>query len=254
MISGKRPGNGGKRLFLPKSMQSSIISDIISPFLFQHQMVLDKLPPAELSAVLDCSEQRIFEDGEVLYRQGQYPKGAFFLQSGIVSIAATSPHGQRQVIYFYAPGDWMGFRQLMTGTQLPIEGTAVGRVDALFIPAPAFEELLRTQRLFARNLLEALSFEFSVWVNRMTIFTKLPVRERLAVGLLILRDRFSRVEPPLQYLVCSRTDLADFIGASIETTVRALSSFRDSGWVKSRGKKITILDPEPLAEIANTVL
>lgn len=217
-------------------------------------MVLDKLPPAELSAVLDCGEQRIFEDGEVLYRQGQYSKGAFFLQSGIVSIAATSSHGQRQVIYFYAPGDWMGFRQLMTGTQLPIEGTAIGRVETLFIPASAFEELLRTQRLFARNLLEALSFEFSVWVNRMTIFTKLPVRERLAIGLLILRDRFSMLEPPLQYLVCSRTDLADFIGASIETTVRALSSFRDSGWVKSRGKKITILDPESLAEIAKTVL
>ena len=217
-------------------------------------MVMDKLPPAEVSAVLACCEQKNFEDGEVLFRQGQFSKGAFLLQSGIVSIAATSTNGQRQVIYVYAPGDWVGFRQLMTGTQLPIEGTAVGRVEVLFIPAPAFEELLRTQRLFARNLLEALSFEFSVWVNRMTIFTKLPVRERLSIGLLILRDRFSRVEPPLKYLVCSRIDLADFIGASIETTVRALSSFRDSGWVKSRGKKITILDPEALAEVAKAVL
>jgi CRP-like cAMP-binding protein len=102
------------------------------------------------------------------------------------------------------------------------------------LPISIIKPFLLEVCLFARNLLDALSFTFTVWV----ILPKLPVRERLAVGLLIHRDRFSRVEPPLEYLLCSRTDLADFIGASIEPTVRALGSFRDSGCVKSRGKNL----------------
>ncbi|MBL7808826.1 MAG: Crp/Fnr family transcriptional regulator [Saprospiraceae bacterium] len=234
-------------------MQPSSPELIIAPFLFKHHSVLENLPPTENEALLEHSERKSFSSGEVLFKQGQFPKGAYLLLSGIVRIDATSQQGQRQVIYFYAPGDWMGYRQLLNNQPLPIEANAIGHVDTLFIPAPAFEELLRSQRYFARNLLEALSFEFTVWINRLTTFTKLSVRERLAICLLILRDRFSYLNPPIKYLICSRADLADFIGATNETTVRTLSSFRDNGWLTSRGKKITILDPDALASQVGSV-
>lgn len=209
---------------------------------------MDTLPPEERAAIVASGEQRLFSDGEVLFRQDRFATGGFWLRSGLVKIAHETSQGQRQIIYVYAPGEWVGYRQIITGEAYPIEATAVGRVEAVFIPIDAFARLLSEQRHFARNLLEALSHEFSVWVRRLTVFNRFPVRERLAICLLFLHERFLRLEnSPDAAILFSRTDLADFIGATLETTVRTLSEFRTNGWLEASGKRISLIHPEHLA-------
>ncbi len=229
-------------------MLEPVLAEKIQPFLFRHDPVLDMLTPTERAVVLSCCEIRSFKDGEVLFRQNAYAKGAFLVRQGLVKIAHELPTGERQIIYVAAPAEWVGYRQLMTDQAYPIGGVAVGKVETAFISAEHFHQLLHEQPAFARSLLTALSYEFSVFVYRMTVFGRFPVRDRVAICLLFLLDRFSRLEdksnPPILF---SRTDLADLVGATLETTVRALSAFREKGWLTTSGKKILLKDPRALA-------
>jgi CRP-like cAMP-binding protein len=228
-------------------MPLSFVQKITEPFLFKHHLVLDKLPESILERIRERFIRRTFSDGEVLFRQGHYAKGAYFLRSGLVKIAQSTPQGQRQIIYVYTVGDLVGYRHLMSAEAYPMEATAVGILEADFIPADYFIQLLREEPLFAHNLLIALSQEFSVWVNRMTFFLRYPVRTRLAICLLTLYKQYSVAghQPPA--IVFSRTDLADFVGATLETTVRTLSEFREKGWLESKGRRIFLTAPEELA-------
>ncbi|MBC7774588.1 MAG: Crp/Fnr family transcriptional regulator [Phycisphaerae bacterium] len=234
-------------------MPLSFVQKITEPFLFKHHVVLENLPESILVRIHERFKPRTFSDGEVLFRQGNYAKGACFLRSGLVKIAQSTPQGQRQIIYVYTVGDLVGYRHLLSSEAYSMEATAVGRVDVDFIPAELFVQLVREEPLFAHNLLIALSQEFSVWVNRMTFFLRYPVRTRLAICLLTLYKQYAVAghQPPA--IVFSRTDLADFVGATLETTVRTLSEFRDKGWLESKGRRILLTAPEELANAAGSI-
>lgn len=230
-------------------MFTPTIEKIIQPFLFRHQLVLDELPQDVHARIEAAYVPMEFEAGETLFRQGAYPKGAFRIRNGLVKIAHTTSQGQRQLIYVYGAGDWVGFRQIITNEPYPIEATTAMAATLDFVPLESFQKLLREEPLFTRNLLETVSHEFSVWVNRLTVFSRFQMRARLAICLLILHDRFQAAGLKANTISCSRQDLADFIGGTLETTVRTLGEFKDAGWVKAHGKLITIVDAEGLVGV-----
>lgn len=234
------------------ALQKASVHPSIEPFLFKHQIVLENLPERVLARIREHCQPRLFSDGEVLFQQGSYPKGAFLLQSGLVKISQSTFQGHRQIVYVYTKGDLVGYRQLMTAEAYPIEATALGKVEADFVNASAFAQLLREEPPFAHNLLVSLSHEFSVWVNRITFFMRYPVRSRLAIALLTLERQFMEAGKAHAAITISRTDLADLIGATLETTVRTLSEFKGKGWIRTIGKKIWLTAPEELAAAANT--
>ena len=233
------------------TMQQASVHPSIEPFLFKHQIALENLPERVLARIREHCQPRLFSDGEVMFQQGSYPKGAFLLQSGLVKISQSTFQGHRQIVYVYTKGDLVGYRQLMTAEAYPIEATALGKVEADFVNASAFAQLIREEPQFAHNLLVALSHEFSVWVNRITFFMRYPVRSRLAIALLTLERQFMEAGKMQRAIIISRTDLADLIGATLETTVRTLSEFKAKGWVKALGRRIWLTAPEELAAVAN---
>lgn len=234
-------------------MLTPTVDKIIHPFLFRHDLVLDELPQ-EVRLRIEATYTRLeMTAGEILFRQGSFPKGAFKVQSGLVKITHSTSQGQRQLVYVYGAGDWVGFRQIITNEAYPVEASALEKVVVDFIPLEIFQKLLREEPLFVKNLLETVSHEFSVWVNRLTAFSRFQMRARLALCLLILQDRFRMPGKAAQPIYFSRQDLADFIGGTLETTVRTLSEFKEAGWVKARGKQITVLDAEALAGVVGVL-
>lgn len=223
-------------------MHTESIGRLIQSVSFHHELVTDGLSASTLEAIEKASEIKRFRDGDILYAQGAVPRGVHCLKSGLVKISSRTPAGYRQLVYVYKPGDWMGYRQNFTSELYPIEGMAIGDVETTFIPVDEFVRLVKTHQDLSYNLLFTLSQEFSAWVNRTVYLAKFPVRVRLAIGLLFLEAQFRGSGGNPITILFSRTDLADMIGATIETTVRALGEFKDNGWVTARGRTIQIKD------------
>ncbi|MFM7152600.1 MAG: Crp/Fnr family transcriptional regulator [Bacteroidota bacterium] len=227
-------------------MHTESIGRLIQSVSFHHELVTNGLSAGTMEAIEKASETRSFRDGDILYAQGAVPRGVYRLKSGLVKISSTTPGGYRQLVYVYKQGDWMGYRQNFTSEFYPVEGVAIGNAETTFIPMDEFIRLVKTHHDLSYNLLLTLSQEFSAWVNRTVYLAKFPVRVRLAIGLLFLDAQFRDAGNESGIILFSRTDLADMIGATIETTVRTLGEFKENGWVTARGRTIQVKDRNAL--------
>jgi len=83
------------------------------------------------------------------------------------------------------------------------------------------------------------------------VFAHMSVRERLALTLLILSEKFRRKDKSdLVEIVLSREDLANMVGTATETLVRLLQEFKKEEIIGINGKKITVLKTKTLIEMS----
>ena len=143
----------------------------------------------------------------------------------------------------------IGYRQLIAGEANPVSAVLLEDATVGFIPGETFRELLEASPFFARNILTALAREFSVWMNRMTAFAQLPVRLRLVLALLILHEQYRQSGSPAGVVTMTRTELAEYVGTSLETVVRALHTLKSSNLVNIKGRRILLPDIMGLVDI-----
>jgi CRP-like cAMP-binding protein len=94
-----------------------------------------------------------------------------------------------------------------------------------------------------------MSHEFGVMVNTITVMAHKPLRERLALYLLILEERYRSDNTEI---VLPREDLANIIGTARESLGRLLKEFKEDGLIEINGKAITIKQPNRLQKVASS--
>lgn len=105
-----------------------------------------------------------------------------------------------------------------------------------------------------KNLLYSLSYEFNIWVNRMTSFSHKGVKERVALTLLILHEKYKKHDNEKNINInFSREDLASMSGTTTETCVRILTQFKEKELIDSNGRKIKLINYLELLKIADVV-
>lgn len=98
-----------------------------------------------------------------------------------------------------------------------------------------------------------LSHEFAVLANSITMFAQKSVRERLAMQLIVLREKYKVNFQPGQpvEINMSRDDLASLVGTARENVVRMLSDFKEEKIVETKGRLIIVHDVNRLINIAD---
>ena len=191
---------------------------------------------------------RVLKKGQVLFREGTLSKGVYIVRKGRVKIYHTNDEGRESIIYIYRRAEFFGYRPLLAGEPQPITAAALDSAEVYFLPAQVFAELLERSDTLAKQLLINLSREFSVWINKVTVFSQFAVKERVALGLLLLCKVYNTEDNPRPAIVIGRDDLASFVGTAKETVVRMLRVFKDSKIITSKGARITLLKPDVLRE------
>jgi CRP-like cAMP-binding protein len=122
-----------------------------------------------------------------------------------------------------------------------------------FIPKEDFLNTLQQSSVLGKRLLKTLSHEFAVLVNSLSVFGQKSVKERLALQLIVLREKYKvNFQPGMPVEIdISRDDLASIVGTARESAVRILSEFKEVGIVKTKGRKIIVHDINQLIKIAN---
>jgi CRP-like cAMP-binding protein len=226
---------------------SSKIASITRPYLFRNGTMMIDLPEKDQLTIRECGKSRNLKRGELLFRQGTTPRNVVWLIAGKAKIFQETPSGQRQTLYIYSDGDLIGYRQLIAGEVHPVSAMLLEDATITLIPEAAFRGLIDHSPAFARNVLSALARDFTVWTNRMTVFTKFPVRRRLILAMLILHEQYRTSGSPSGMITMTRTELAEYVGASLETVVRVLNTLKTKGLLQISGRRIQIMDPGALA-------
>jgi CRP-like cAMP-binding protein len=220
----------------------------IEKYHLKSSSLFDFFSAEEAALVKSKMTRKEYQKGEYLFKEKSYSKGIYILRKGKVKIFQTNGEGKQSIVYIYKKGDYFGYRPLLAEEPHPVSAIALDSVVVSFIPRELFFTLLSRSSSFAKKLLSPLSREFSVWINKMTIFSQYAVRERVALSLLILHKVYQQSEDKNKTVTISlgRDDFAGFVGTAKETLVRMLRTFKDEKIITTKGTKIILLKPRAL--------
>jgi CRP-like cAMP-binding protein len=225
----------------------------ISKFQFNSSSIFQGLPEEELKLLEDKMIVQKYKKGQSIFVEGAYPSGIFFVKEGRIKKYKVSRDGREQIIYICNRGELLGYSALLSEEAYPDSAATLENAVVGFISREVFLKVLSLSPTLSLRLLKNLSHEFGVLVNTIASFAHRTVRERLALSLLILKDKFDDKDAqgnPIG-ITLSREDLANIVGTAIETLVRILHSFKEEGLIETQGRKIRIINDIQLVKVAD---
>lgn len=211
------------------------------------------LSEAELSVLEGLRKRRrTFVAGRDLVHQGQSDQAAYILISGWACSYKLLEDGQRQIVDFQIPGDFLGLRSVV----LHLSDHSVEPVTDIEVTEVHVSDLMKTfsdtPRL-ATAVLWVASRDEAMVVEHLINIGRRAADVRVAHFLLELGARLTLVGlgsktgyacPLTQYL------LADALGLSSVHVNRVLRTLREAGMVTFRDGFVTFDDYDRLAEYA----
>jgi CRP-like cAMP-binding protein len=215
--------------------------------------VISSLPKADIKFLESKMVKNHFKKGKTVFSEGSYPSGIFYLINGRIKKYKSGHNGKEQIIYVCSSGEIFGYPAVLSDEPFPDSAVALEDSIIAFIPKEDFLKLLAESTVLASKLLKNLSHKFGVLENIIVAFAHKTVRERLALSLLILIEKFNdnSKDHKKTDIILSRDDLANFVGTAVETLVRLLREFKDEGLIETEGKKIRVLNIKKMLQIAN---
>ncbi len=184
--------------------------------------------------------------GELLFCEGDPAQEVFTVTSGVLKLYKLLADGRRQITGFLVPGDFLGlaFRDHYVCT-----AEAVTELGLCRFRRRAFVELLRDLPHLEEQLLARATSELAAAQEQMVLLGRKTALERVASFLLRLDERMGsggRLQLPM-----NRTDMADFLGLTIETVSRTLTRLKRRGLIALCGKSgVEIRDRQGLLACA----
>lgn len=221
----------------------------ISNFEFESDKILLSLLPSDKNYFLSKAEQLTFKKGKLIFYNGGIPTGAFLIKKGRAKIYKTGVEGKDQIFYIYKKDDLFGYHGLLSNERYEDSCEALEDCTVWFISRADFEHLLIKIPKLKTLLIQNMSHEFGVLVNTITVLAQKSLRERLAIYLLVLNERYDCVNGRTQ-INLSREDLANIIGTARESLGRLLKEFKDDKLIKINSRSIEIINFDKMLKLA----
>lgn len=215
--------------------------------------VLKDLSSGDLEILYKHMSEKIYEKGEIIFREGAVPGGIFFIRSGKVKKYKTDKSGREQIIYVANSGELIGYHALLAEERYFDTTAALEESRISFIPKEDFRKALDNSTVLSNRLLKTLSHEFSVFANSVALFAQRSARERFAMQLVLMREKYKQnFQPGMAVEInMSRDDLARLVGTARENIIRIIGDFKEEGILSTNGRRIIITDINKLLKIAN---
>lgn len=216
----------------------------------------DSLTP---EALRDISKHKIadrqIKAGEDLFDLGQQCDSVYNLVSGWVLLYTLLEDGRRQILHFALPGAVLGFHPAK-GAKTTYSVQALTDAVVCVIPRGALEPLSKQYPEIGMRLAWLISRDMSLAFDHLTSIGRQSARERVAHLLLELFIRFraqwpgSRIEE--MQLPLTQEHIGDATGLTYVHVNRVLRDLREEGIVEFHYRRLRILNPDKLIDVAGT--
>lgn len=225
----------------------------IEQWTFGRESILASLPEEDLKNLLARKIDYTYSKGELIFKEDEYPSGVYFIIKGMVKKYKVDQDGFEQILYIAGPGELLGYHAIVSRSNYMDYASALENSTIALIPKDDFLSVLDKSKKFAQRLLEAMSHEFSVMANTLTTYSRKNARERLALQLVVLREKYKAGTEPGEPVMINlgREDLASLVGTARENVIRMLTEMKEENIVETKRRKIIIKDIKRLIELSN---
>jgi CRP-like cAMP-binding protein len=199
---------------------------------------------ADRQRLAAVSRLREYTRGESLFNEGDASDHFCLVISGRVKVFKTTPAGKDVILEIFGPGDPLGGVAVYEGRPYPASAAALEETTCVLVPSQAFFALLEQHASLVRGLLVGLTQRLIELTARLADLTGGRVESRFARLFLNLADEMGRTRPDGLFIpmALSRQELADFMGTTVETSIRIMSRWGKQDLVRTERDGFVILD------------
>ena len=199
---------------------------------------LHELPESTLVEVARRCVEKVHMRGEVIFLEGDPPKGLMVVREGAVKIYKTGDGGREQILEIEGPGRSVAELPLFDGHPYPAACAAVHDTVLLVVRPRDFQELLEHHPDLTRAVIASLAFRLRRMVMLVRELSLRDVRQRL----MDLFGEFAKDGGSFE-LDFSHQELAARIGTVREIVSRTMAKLVQEGIIRVEGKTVTLLEP-----------
>jgi len=203
----------------------------------------------ELKGLSENRKLRKYGKKEVIFHEGDYPNGLFFVNKGKVKTSKMNDDTKEITTGLYKAGEFFGYMALLQNSNYTDTATALEETELYRVPRQDFLDLIHRNHEVAYHFIKMLSSNVVEKEEQLLDMAYKSVRMRVADGLIRLLQRYRENEGENFKIAISRDDLASIVGTATETVIRTLSDFKEEQLIEVKGSQITIINEEKLANL-----
>lgn len=208
---------------------------------------------AAFSRLMRRAAVRSVRQNDVIFVQGAEATTVYLLLHGRLKVTQVTPDGHQVIIYVVHPGDLFGLAGAIARPDYI--GTARAAVGSTVVSwkKAVWDNVMANDPQLAMKAMKSIGQRLDEANARLLEMSTQDVEQRVARTLLRLVEKAGRVDEggiridfPL-----SRQDIAEMNGTTFYTVSRVFSSWEMRGLVEGKRQRLTVVDPEGLARIAD---
>ena len=214
----------------------------------QHISCFDLLTEEERDYVEKNKVRVHYKKGEVIAKQGTFSSHVIFLEEGLAKVYLEG-RPKELILKIIPKNHLITLSSIYDGNNTFIYSAATYvESTASLIDADIFKQLIRSNALFAAQIINILNENTAQTYGRFYCLTRKQSHGRVADILLCLAQRVYKKSEFA--LALSRNDLADLTGLAPESVIRIFKEFKDERLIAVKGKSFEILDFDKLESIS----
>lgn len=194
------------------------------------------------------------KEEESIFKEGEMPKGLFYVQSGCVKVVVNRPHARGRtttneyVTKLVSPGEYFGYKSLVKGEMTQSHAKAVKPTVLWLYPRELINVAMNQSNPMVKLLLTQAVSDLDSFESISQLHYLASVQERIAYQLVLLGEKFG-VQTPSGLsinLKLTRNEFAQLASTINESLSRHLTEFKNEGLIDLNGKEIIIKNKDGL--------
>lgn len=215
--------------------------------------------PGHQNQVMEHTQESPYEaiqlrEGDVLFREGEMPRGLYYVQSGCLKVVVNRRFSRGRtatpeyVNKLVSPGEYFGYKALVHNTASGAAAVAVKKSTVWLYPREMILASLKSSNPIIKSMLQQAVTDLENYESTNQLHYLASVQERIAHQLVKLAHKFA--VPTMNGLSLNlrltRNEFAQLASTINESLSRHLTEFKNEGLIEINGKEILIKDLDGL--------
>lgn len=207
--------------------------------------ICNSLGPGDHEKLAGLVQHLLLEPHQAIFQELEAADYVYTITSGCVAMSKSLADGRRQITGFMGPGDFLG---LAVEEAHHYSAETLTPTHLCRYPRKRFRSVMQSVPALEQRMYALAADELALAQEQILLLGRKTALERLATFLLMMRRRAEQRGLPTNPLRLSmaRTEVADYLGLTVETVSR--------GFSKLRAKGAITLDSAELVRLANPAL
>jgi len=212
--------------------------------------LFERLTPEELKSVETRCRIRKIARNEPIYLPADAADAVLMLAAGRVKICSFTLDGKQSILTFIEPGELFGELAILDSGERDEYAEAAEASTIILIPADEMRRLVEQNPNVSLGVTKLIGLRRKRIERRLKYLLFHSNRERLIHLLIELAEQYGQpsAEGIELSIKLSHQDFANIIGSTRETATVILGELQNEGSIKCGRRKVTLLDPEKLAD------